>query len=168
MSRRLKRTNLFSKDISSLLYAYGDVPQPLTETVQCIDELVSQYLVDICATASQTSQNSSRNKIKLEDFRFAIRKDPIKLARAEELIATNKVIIEAKKQFNETDNQSLKRYRGQDNEFEDDDEDNDIEGAANEEENASVRPKRKDAAKTGGKVKATAAKTSKNNKDDAE
>ena len=111
MSRRIRRTNLFSKDISSLLYAYGDVPQPLQSTVHCVDELVVQYLADICADATRVAQNSSRNRVKLEDFKFVLRRDPVKLARAEELITTNKVITEAKKQFNETDNSSLKRYR---------------------------------------------------------
>lgn len=110
MSRRLKRTNLFSKDVSSLLYAYGDVPQPLQSTVHCLDEVVAQYLVDICASAVHTSQVAQRPKVRLEDFRFALRKDPVKLGRAEELIATNKVITEAKKQFNEADNSALKRF----------------------------------------------------------
>ncbi|CAB4252983.1 similar to Saccharomyces cerevisiae YML098W TAF13 TFIID subunit (19 kDa) [Maudiozyma barnettii] len=136
MSRRLKRTNLFSKDVSSLLYAYGDVPQPLLSTTHCLDEVVAQYLVDVCTSAVNVSHNSNRNKVRLEDFKFALRKDPIKLGRAEELIATNKVITEAKKQFNETDNSSLKRFRGQNGEEEDEDDgdddneqdDNDVEG----------------------------------------
>ena len=110
MSRRLKRTNLFSKDVSSLLYAYGDVPQPLQSTVHCLDEVVAQYLVDICASAVHTSQTAQRPKVRLEDFKFALRHDPVKLGRAEELIATNKVITEAKKQFNEADNSALKRF----------------------------------------------------------
>ncbi|CCH60422.1 hypothetical protein TBLA_0C06270 [Henningerozyma blattae CBS 6284] len=130
MSRRLKKTNLFAKDVSSLLYAYGDVPHPLSETVQCLDELVSAYLVDICTIAHGVAQNSSRNKLKLEDFKFSLRKDPVKLSRAEELIATNKLIIEAKKQFNENDQQSLKRFRTEEDderieEEEEEEEDND-------------------------------------------
>lgn len=110
MSRKLKRANLFTKDLNSLLYAYGDVAQPMQQTSHCLDELVTAYLVDVCNSALKTSQNSQRNKIKLDDFKFVLRKDPIKLARAEELIATNKLIIEAKKQFSETDNQTLKKF----------------------------------------------------------
>ncbi|QID87057.1 Transcription initiation factor TFIID subunit 13 [Saccharomyces pastorianus] len=126
MSRKLKRTNLFNKDVSSLLYAYGDVPQPLHSTVQCLDELVSGYLVDVCNNAFHTAQNSQRNKLRLEDFKFALRNDSVKLGRAEELIATNKLITEAKKQFNETDNQnSLKRYRAEDEEGDEIEEDED-------------------------------------------
>lgn len=120
MSRKLKRTNLFAKDVSSLLYAYGDAAQPLPETVQCLDELVSGYLVDVCSSAFRAAQNCQRNKLKLEDFRFAVRHDPIKLGRGEELIATNKLIADAKKQFNGSDSTTLKRYK--------DEEGNDIEG----------------------------------------
>lgn len=139
MSRRLKRTNLFSKDVSSLLYAYGDVPQPLLSTTHCLDEIVSQYLVDVCTSAVKVSTNSKRNKVKLEDFKFALRKDPIKLGRAEELIATNKVITEAKKQFNETDNSSLKRFRGQDGEDEEDAEDEDADEPNSHPEDEDVK-----------------------------
>lgn len=123
MSKKLKKTSLFSKDVSSLLYAYGDVAQPLPETVQCLDELVSGYLVDVCSNAFRVAQGSRRSKLKLEDFKFAIRHDPVKLGRAEELIATNKLITEAKRQFNGTDNQALKRFRsGEEDEEEQDDE----------------------------------------------
>ena len=125
--RRLKKTNLFHKDINSLLYAYGDVAQPLNKTVQCLDELVSSYLVDICAEAAHVANSSNRNKIRLEDFKFALRKDPIKLARAEELISTNALITEANKQFNDNENQNLNRYKEDEDDdyYDDDDEDDD-------------------------------------------
>ena len=110
MSKKLKKSNLFSKDLGPLLYSYGDVSKPLQSTIECLDEIVTQYLIDICANAIKVSQNSQRNKVKLDDFKFVLRHDPIKLARAEELITTNKIIIEAKRQFNEIDN-SLKKYK---------------------------------------------------------
>lgn len=109
MSRKLKKKNLFSKDIASLLYAYGDSPQPLPETVQCIDELVSAYLSDICISAYRCAQTVHRTKIKVEDFKFVLRKDPVKLGRAEELIMMNKVIADARKQFHNLEGKSMKR-----------------------------------------------------------
>ncbi|CAI4035388.1 hypothetical protein SMKI_13G0360 [Saccharomyces mikatae IFO 1815] len=140
MSRKLKKTNLFNKDVSSLLYAYGDVPQPLQATVQCLDELVSGYLVDVCSNAFHAAQNSQRNKLRLEDFKFALRNDPVKLGRAEELIATNKLITEAKKQFNETDNQnSLKRYRADDEEGDEVEEDEDEQQVTDDDEETAGR-----------------------------
>ncbi|SCU93956.1 LAMI_0E16182g1_1 [Lachancea mirantina] len=111
MSRRLKKTNLFSKDVASLMYAYGDSPQPLPETVQCLDELVSSYLVDICMAAHKTAQTVRRNKIKVEDFKFVLRNDPVKLGRAEELIKLSRIITDAKKLFKSSEGKSLKRMR---------------------------------------------------------
>lgn len=123
---------MFHKDIHSLLYAYGDVAQPLNKTVQCLDELVSSYLVDICTEASLVA-SSKRNKIRVEDFKFVLRKDPVKLARAEELISTNALITEAKKQFNENDNQNLRKYK-EDEEEEEEEEDEDEDEEDNDEE----------------------------------
>ncbi|CCE62645.1 hypothetical protein TPHA_0C04970 [Tetrapisispora phaffii CBS 4417] len=117
MSRKLKKTHLFSKDVSSLLYSYGDVAQPLSETANCLDEIISSYLVDVCENAYHISKkqvhpfSANKNKIKLENFRFVLRKDPIKLGRADELLVTNKLITEAKKQFNETDMNIVQRNK---------------------------------------------------------
>lgn len=159
MSKKLKRTNLFTKDVSSLLYAFGDVAQPLPETVQCLDELVSGYLVDVCSSAFRVAQGSRRSKLKLEDFKFAIRHDPIKLGRAEELIATNKLITEAKRQFNGTDNQNLKRFRA----GEEDEDDQDGEADAEDYVDAGEGPA---AAPTGkrSKTKSNKGKQSKKSK----
>lgn len=106
------------------MYAYGDVPQPLPETVQCVDELLSSYLADICTYAYKTAQTVQRNKIKVEDFKFVFRNDPIKLGRAEELILMNKVITDARKQFDNTEGKSLKRAKN--DEVKDDEEGDDI------------------------------------------
>ncbi|SCU86202.1 LADA_0D12970g1_1 [Lachancea dasiensis] len=126
MSRRLKKTHLFSKDVAALMYAYGDVAQPLPESVQCLDELVSGYLVDICMSAYRTAQTVHRNKIKVEDFKFALRKDEVKLGRAEELIKLSKIITDAKKLFNSSEGKTVKRARDM-GEFNDDEGDEDVE-----------------------------------------
>ncbi|CDO93724.1 unnamed protein product [Kluyveromyces dobzhanskii CBS 2104] len=111
MSRRIRKTSLFSKDVGSLMYAFGDAAQPLPETVQCIDELLVSYLSDICANAYYSAQTVKRNKIKVEDFRFVLRKDEVKLGRAEELMRMNKVITDARKQFDNSEGKSLKRVK---------------------------------------------------------
>ncbi|KAG0678101.1 Transcription initiation factor TFIID subunit 13 [Kluyveromyces marxianus] len=127
MSRRIRKTSLFSKDVASLMYAFGDVAQPLPETVQCIDELVVSYLSDICANAYFSAHTVKRNKIKVEDFRFVLRKDAVKLGRAEELIRMNKVITDARKQFDNSEGKSLKRVKddGDDDHDHDNDHDHD-------------------------------------------
>lgn len=129
MAKRLKKNGLFAKDISALLSAYNNRANPLPTTVQCLDEIVTAYLGDICTAAVKSSQNRQRTKVRLEDFKFALRHDPVKLARAEELIKTSKVIVEAKKQFNDNDNTALKKLEGnlveEDEEDEDEDDDDD-------------------------------------------
>lgn len=125
MSRRIRKTSLFSKDVASLMYAFGDVAQPLPETVQCIDELVVSYLSDICANAYFSAHTVKRNKIKVEDFRFVLRKDAVKLGRAEELIRMNKVITDARKQFDNSEGKSLKRVKDDGDDDHDHDNDHD-------------------------------------------
>ncbi|SCU83158.1 LANO_0B08482g1_1 [Lachancea nothofagi CBS 11611] len=125
MSRRLKKTHLFSKDVAALMYAYGDVSQPLPESVQCLDELVSAYLIDICMSAYRTAQTVHRNKIKVEDFKFVLRNDEVKLGRAEELIKLSKIITDAKKLFNSSEGKTVKRARDM-GEFHDDDAEEDL------------------------------------------
>lgn len=145
MSRKIRRSVLFSKDVASLMYAYGDVSQPLPETVQCIDELVASYLADICANAYFSAQTVKRNKIKVEDFRFVLRKDPVKLGRAEELIRMNKIITDARKQFDNSEGKSLKRTKDEiDDEHLSPDEDEDLKTASNQTIKRSVgRPRKK-------------------------
>ncbi|SCV02022.1 LAME_0G20054g1_1 [Lachancea meyersii CBS 8951] len=148
MSRRLRKPHLFSKDVSALMYAYGDVSQPLPESVHCLDELVSSYLVDICMSAYRTAQTVHRNKIKVEDFKFVLRKDEVKLGRAEELIKLSKIITDANKLFKSSEGKTAKRARDMaefnDEDGEDEaDDDHEIEGGANRGEKKEVSKKRR-------------------------
>ena len=45
--------------------------------------------------------HARRNKIKVDDFKFALRRDPKKLGRVEELLVMAKVIADARKQFDD-------------------------------------------------------------------
>lgn len=49
--------------------------------------------------ASGVSQSGQRGKVKLEDLLFALRKDPKKLARAEELLFRFEDLNKARKAF---------------------------------------------------------------------
>ena len=64
----------------------------------------SNISVAKCHEAAKMATHAKRNKIKVDDFKFALRKDPIKLGRLEELLALSKEIAEARKQFDETGN----------------------------------------------------------------
>ncbi|KAF3214315.1 Transcription initiation factor TFIID subunit 13, variant 2 [Orbilia oligospora] len=84
------------------MYAFGDDFQPFTESVNTLDEIVTEYIIEMCHEAAKSASHARRNKIKVDDFKFALRRDPRKLGRVEELLAMTKVIQDARKQFDET------------------------------------------------------------------
>lgn len=45
--------------------------------------------------------HARRNKIKVDDFKFALRRDQRKLGRVEELLVLSKEIADARKQFDD-------------------------------------------------------------------
>ncbi|KAL7273690.1 Transcription initiation factor TFIID subunit 13 [Rhizina undulata] len=98
---RQRRQQLFVKELRSLMYAFGDDPEPLPESVSVLDEIVTEYIVDMCHDAARMALQARRNKIKVDDFKFALRRDPKKLGRVEELLVMSKVIAEARKQFDD-------------------------------------------------------------------
>ncbi|KAI9822773.1 MAG: Transcription initiation factor TFIID subunit 13 [Thelocarpon impressellum] len=93
----------FSKELRILMYAFGDVPQPLDETVKVLDEIVTDFIIETCHEAASHASYSRRQKIKVDDFTFALRKDPAKLGRVQELVQMDKHLKKLRKVFNEND-----------------------------------------------------------------
>ncbi|KAF8430196.1 transcription initiation factor IID, 18kDa subunit [Tirmania nivea] len=98
---RTRRQHFFARELRSLMYGIGDDPNPLQESVELLDDLVTEYIVDMCHEAAKMATHARRNKIKVDDFKFALRRDPKKLGRVEELLLMSKVIADARKQFND-------------------------------------------------------------------
>lgn len=95
-----------------LLLAYGDPSphpsfpsEPLPETVRVLDEIVTDFVLEMCHTAAQYASYSRRQKIKVDDFRFALRRDPNKLGRVQELLRMERELKEARKAFDQNDDQ---------------------------------------------------------------
>ncbi|RPB18624.1 transcription initiation factor IID, 18 kDa subunit, partial [Terfezia boudieri ATCC MYA-4762] len=85
--------------VRSLMYGIGDDPNPLQESVELLDDLVTEYIVDMCHEAAKMASHARRNTIKVDDFKFAlggIRRN----GSVEELLLMSKVIADARKQFN--------------------------------------------------------------------
>ncbi|KAF8474995.1 transcription initiation factor IID, 18kDa subunit [Kalaharituber pfeilii] len=99
--QRARRQHLFARELRSLMYGCGDDPNPLNESVELLDDLVTEYIIDMCHEAAKMATHARRNKIKVDDFKFALRRDPKKLGRVEELLLMSKVIAEARKQFDD-------------------------------------------------------------------
>lgn len=59
----------------------------------------------MCHGAAQYATYSRRQKIKVDDFRFALRRDPNKLGRVQELLRMERELKEARKAFDQNDDQ---------------------------------------------------------------
>ncbi|ORY89476.1 transcription initiation factor IID, 18kD subunit-domain-containing protein [Leucosporidium creatinivorum] len=90
---RILKKGLFAKDLSAMMYGFGD-ESPAADTINVMEELVIEHISDVCAQAQRVS--STRGKIKVDDFKFALRKDPKKLARVDELLFMTEVIARAR------------------------------------------------------------------------
>lgn len=106
-----------------LLLAYGDpsphpsLPSdPLPESVRVLDEIVTDFILEMCHSAAQCASFARRQKIKVDDFRFALRRDENKLGRVQELLRMERELKEARKAFDQNDDQvanlNLNRPRG--------------------------------------------------------
>ncbi|KAF3480285.1 uncharacterized protein GIQ15_05632 [Arthroderma uncinatum] len=100
----------FGNEIRQLLYAYGDTsphasfPQePNAETVRVLDEVVTDFIIETCHEAAQIANYANRQKVKADDFRFILRRDPVKLGRVQELFRLERELKEARKAFDQND-----------------------------------------------------------------
>ena len=83
-----------------MLYAFGDSKSPLPETIRVLDEIVTDFIIETCHQAARAAHISGRQKVKVDDFKFAIRGDELMLGRVKELLNMDKELKEARKQFN--------------------------------------------------------------------
>lgn len=130
--RRRKKANLFANDLRSLLYAYGDVADPYPESVAVLEDILQEYIVNMCHEAYRVAKTANRQKIKVDDFKFALRKDPRKLGRVEELLIMQKEIAEARKTFDNSEGKSLKNLDDQTNDNNQEDNEVDAKGSDGE------------------------------------
>jgi transcription initiation factor TFIID subunit 13 len=89
-----------------MMYGFGDARNPNQQSIEVMESLTVAFLTDLChrcrpsSTSLPTSRHypyAQRAKVKMDDLRFALRKDEKKLARLEELIYLEGVISGAKK-----------------------------------------------------------------------
>ncbi|KAI0970983.1 transcription initiation factor IID, 18kD subunit-domain-containing protein [Xylaria arbuscula] len=102
------------KEISALLYAYGDVRDPIPETVRVLDEIVTEFLEGVCFEASRHAQVAGRQKLKFDDFEFALRRNPQYLGKVKAMIEKRQTIKEMRKTFNQDDDALMKDMAARD------------------------------------------------------
>lgn len=63
--------------------------------------ITTSFIIETCHSAALCAQISHRAKIKVDDFKFALRKDPKKLGRVTELLSMDRTIKKARKAFDD-------------------------------------------------------------------
>ncbi|EFC50533.1 predicted protein, partial [Naegleria gruberi] len=87
-----KKTEL-APHIRQMMYGFGDVRNPLPETVTLMEELVREYVHEIVSEALKISKKGRLNP---EDLVFLIRHDSKKYLRVDELLRKYQEIKKAR------------------------------------------------------------------------
>ncbi|TIB10555.1 hypothetical protein E3P89_02795 [Wallemia ichthyophaga] len=81
------------------MYSFGDDVNPDPEATNVLEEILIDFIMEICYKSQKASGN--RGKIKIEDIKFVLRNDTKKLNRVEELLYMQEDIKRARAAFNE-------------------------------------------------------------------
>ncbi|KAI9642885.1 hypothetical protein NHQ30_008619 [Ciborinia camelliae] len=100
--------NFTEAELRHFLHAHGDVPIALESTTKTLDEIVTDFIIELCFEASRAAQIAGRQKVKLDDIKFACRKNPAFLGKITEVFEKKSFIDEAKKTFDATDDKLTK------------------------------------------------------------
>ncbi|RAR04489.1 transcription factor tfiid complex subunit taf13 [Stemphylium lycopersici] len=99
MRLRQKGQQFPTQDLEAFLLAFGDNDYPLPETVRVLDEIITDYIIETCHEAASVAHHARRAKIKLDDFKFMLRRDTSKLGRVSEMLETDKELKRKRKAF---------------------------------------------------------------------
>ncbi|KAK9460369.1 transcription initiation factor IID, 18kD subunit-domain-containing protein [Lipomyces oligophaga] len=108
-NRKRRHLNLFTNDIRALMFAYGGAQDTDPESVSILEDILEEYIIDLCHEAARMARSSNRNKVKVEDFKFALRNDYRKLGRIDELHRLSKLIRDARKTFDDSEGKSMSK-----------------------------------------------------------
>ncbi|CAE6437402.1 hypothetical protein ACGC1H_004420 [Rhizoctonia solani] len=95
----------FTKDLRPMMYAFGDHANPAPDTVAVMEEILMDFMMDVCTTAMKKTK---RTNIQIDGLREALSHpaDVKKLARMEELLFMQEDIKRARAQFSEKDDRA--------------------------------------------------------------
>lgn len=91
--------------METFLLAFGDNDYPLPETMRILDEIITDYIIETCHEAASVAHHARRAKIKLDDFKFMLRRDTGKLGRVSDMLETDKELKNKRKAFNTDEGQ---------------------------------------------------------------
>ncbi|KAI0703618.1 transcription initiation factor IID, 18kD subunit-domain-containing protein [Cytidiella melzeri] len=109
--KKLSQRGLFTKELRNLMYGFGDDRNPANDSVNVMEEMLVEYIVDVCQTALGPGRKS---RLSIEDLRRALSRpaDAKKLARMEELLFMQEDIKRARSQFEESDMNQAAAFQG--------------------------------------------------------
>lgn len=82
-----------------MMHGFGDDPNPYSETVDLVEDLVMDFVTEMTFKAMEVGKSG---KVHVNDIIFLIRKDPKKYRRVKELLMMNEELKKARKAFEET------------------------------------------------------------------
>ena len=95
--------------MKTLLYAFGaptDPSEPPTrpsepypETLRLLDEIVTDFIIETCHNAVAVATYSGRQKLKMDDFLWVLRKDTAKLGRVKRALWKEKQMKQSRRIF---------------------------------------------------------------------
>jgi transcription initiation factor TFIID subunit 13 len=92
------RRRMFMKELRCTLFGYGDDPNPYTETVEFLDDLVLEFISDMTQKGMEIGRSG---RVQVEDIIFLVRKHPRMYARVRDLLTMNEELKKARKAFDE-------------------------------------------------------------------
>ncbi|TGZ50357.1 hypothetical protein CRM22_010858 [Opisthorchis felineus] len=92
------RKRMFTREIRSMLYAFGDVENPLPETVAVLEEVAVKHIIQMTRKALKVGRSG---KISVDDMLYLVRRDPKKFSRVKELLLLSEELRRARKAFEE-------------------------------------------------------------------
>ncbi len=83
--------------VAQLLYGSGDAREPLPETMRVLDEIATEFIQSLSFEATRAAHYAGRQKVKYDDFEFALRRNPMFLGKVREMFEMSKDLKEARK-----------------------------------------------------------------------
>jgi transcription initiation factor TFIID subunit 13 len=84
------------------------VRESVDTTRRVLDELVTDFVTELCFEASRSAQLAGRQKIKIDDIRFACRKSPMYLGKIQDIQEKKEYIDNARKTLDVNDDKITK------------------------------------------------------------
>ncbi|KAK3902742.1 transcription initiation factor IID, 18kD subunit-domain-containing protein [Staphylotrichum tortipilum] len=101
--KNVGKMNFGHNELAQLLYGHGDVRVPLNDSVRVLDEILTEFIQGVSFEATRAAQHAGRQKVKFEDFEFAMRRNPHYMGKIQEMFEKKKEIEAARKGFDVED-----------------------------------------------------------------